>query len=387
MRASSLALALVIGAASAAVTPARADDFRICLPGTMVFVDDDDCKLRMRVRDSGSTWKIQAEGCFEVSADETDIIDIPRGGWFRAEERRRGRTAHSIEIRRGSSGLERTYERDGKPAPFDAEAREWMESALATVFEHSEFGRDAHIERVLERDGVDAALGEVADLDSDHATRKAYMRILALRPGDPAIVERVVREAERNIDSSHELAEFLVDSAESSVANATTLAAGAAAARAIDSDYERRRALVAILQSPAADATVVEAVLQRANDFDSDHERCELLQEAAAMSSLQARLAAPYCEAVDRMSSDYERARALKSLLGRDELTSESLVAIAAAAGGIDSDYHKAEVLLEMADHKTLDAAARAACVRAARTIDSDHHRGRVLDALQAPES
>jgi hypothetical protein len=343
----------------------------------------------MRVRADGSTWKIQAEGCFEVSEDENDIVEIPVGGWFRAEERRRGRTRRSIDVRRGATGgaLVRTYERDGQTAAFDDEAREWMAEALRTVFEHSNFGRDRHIERVLARDGLDGALDEVAAINSDYESRKAYLRLVELRPGDTTLLARAASEASGRIDSSHEMAELVIALAENSHATATTLVAGAEAAQTIDSDYDRRRTLVAILRAPARDAVVAAAVVHRVNDFESDHERCELLREIAEAWTLDAPLARAYFEAVERMGSDYERSRALRAVIERSPLASEIAQGLAEAATTIDSDYHKAEVLLELVDRQALDAPARAACVRAARTIGSDHHRGRVLDALHATDS
>ena len=190
-----LRFAIVAASAFALAPPARAGGFHIGKDCAFVLVDDDDCTLRLRARHQGSTWKIRAEGCFEISADENDIVEIPLGGYFRAEERRLGRTRRSIEIRRGTGGvLERRYVRDGKPAAFDDEAREWMVQALRTVFRHTDFGRDKHIERVLERDGIDAALDEIAQIDSDHRSRKAYDEGLA-RPRPAGGPEQIAREA------------------------------------------------------------------------------------------------------------------------------------------------------------------------------------------------
>lgn len=383
-----VAIALAALGVTAAV-PVQAGDFHISPVGSLVIVDDDDCTLKMRIRDDGSTWKIQADGCFEINEAENDIAELPAGGWFRAEERRRGRTQHAIEIRRTGSGeaLTRTYRRDGKVAPFDDEARIWMSRALRTVFQHSDFGRDAHIERLLAREGLDAALREIAEIDSDYQTRKAYVRLLAVRPGDVTVLERAANDASGRIDSSYEMAELLVALAESPGATPATLAAAARTAEEIDSDYERRKALAAIVSSPARDADVVEAVLRGTKKFDSDHERGELLRRIAADWPLEGVMGTAYFDAVTDMNSDYERAKALQAVIERSAIAPGVAEGLAAATAEIDSDYHKAEVLEALLSEHDLDERARQACLRAVETIDSDYHRRRVLDALHAKGS
>jgi hypothetical protein len=384
-----VALALAFLGATAAVPAAHAGDFHLSPGGTLVIADDKDCTLKMRVRSGGSTWKIQADGCFEVTEDENDILEMPAGGWFRAEERRWGRVRHSIEVKRarGTDALTRVYKRDGKEAPFDDQARIWMADALGTVFKHTDFGRDRHIERVLERDGVAGALDEIASIDSDYQTRKAYLRLLELRPGDADLLAPIAQGASGRVDSSYELAELLVALAEHASASSKSLRVTAEAAATIDSDYERRKALSAVVRASARDADVMAAVLQSAYDMDSDHERCELLRLVSETWTLDADLGRDYFESVGRMSSDYEQARALRAVIERGSLDSQLVQDLAVAVTGIDSDYHKAEVLEDLARRQPLDGAARAACVRAARTIDSDYHRRRVLDALEATES
>jgi hypothetical protein len=383
-----VALALAASALTCSV-PVQAGDFHISPVGSLVMVDDEGCSLKMRIRDDGSTWKIQADGCFEVSDDESDIVQLPSGGWFRAEERRRGRTAHAIEIRRPGSGdaLVRTYRRDGRVAPFDDEARVWMSRALRVVFQHSDFGRDAHIERVLAREGLDAALREIAAVDSDYQARMSYLRLLALRPGDATVLERAAADAAGRIDSSYEMAELLVALAESPGATPATLAVAARAATDIDSDYERRKALAAIVSSPARDADVVAAVLGAMKHFDSDHERGVLLRQIAAGWPLEGAMGIAYFDAVVDMNSDYERAKALQAVIDRTSIAPDVAGGLAAAAAAIDSDYHKAEVLEALLSGHELDESARQACLRAAETIDSDYHRRRVLDALHAKGS
>src|SRR5262249_3806092 len=143
--------------------------------------------------------------------DENDILKLAPGGSFEAEERRGGRVRHHIEIHARHDGtMERTYERDGAPATYDAAASDWMADVLQSIVVYTGTGLEQHLERILKREGVDGALRDIARIDSDYSKRRAYAKLLQLPSTDASLADRVVQDAGRGIESDHELAELLL---------------------------------------------------------------------------------------------------------------------------------------------------------------------------------
>ncbi len=364
-------------------TAARAGHVQFGFPAS-IRVSDDGCDLHLRVQDGGRTLKVDSKGCYDVADDERDISSIDKRGYFRAEERRLGRVRQSIEIRSNDAGsLDRVYKRDGDTASIDTAAQEWFAEVLRTVSRYNKAHAERHLQRVLQRDGIEGAIKEIALYDGSYDKRVAYSHLMKLPEADGALVERLAPAAGRGIDSDYELAEFVVAATRVPAVTPAALVACADASHQIDSDYEHRKALHAILENSACDASVLEAVLRGALDLDSDHERAELLRDVNDKHMLGASLVTPYFAAVDGIDSDYEHARVLQDLLDGQDLTPELLQGIARSAGRIDSDYHKGQVLEALANGRSLDAATREACLEAAHRIDSDYHRSRVLAALR----
>jgi len=362
---------------------ARADSWHIGWPASVSVRSGDDCDLRMRVREDGRTLKVESDGCYEVDEGEREIVKLEPGCFFKAEERRWGRVRRAIDIRAGRDGaLERHFRVEGKEVPFDAAAQDWMADVLRAVVQYSGSGLEQHIARVLQRDGLDGALREIARTDSDYSQRRAYLILLRAEGAGPDLAERIASEAARNIDSDHEMAELLTEIARTPAVTPAALVACADAAHAVDSSYELRRALAEIASQKSADASVLEAVLRAALNLDSAHERAELLRAVTDRTGLEPAVAPAYFEALRGVDSAYEAARALDGLLDHKDLDPGVLERVALAVADIDSDYHKGQVLERLARNFKLEGRARDAYLQAAKDIGSEYHRRQAMEAL-----
>jgi hypothetical protein len=376
---------LVVLSMSLAV-PAAADTFNIEFPGTIQIVDDDDGSLKLRLTSDGRTLKAQAKGHFEFTEDETDFASVSPGGWFWIEERRRGRTAHRIEVRETSGGsFERKYELGGKEHVWDADGKAWLASALGEIFRNTSFAAEDHIRRVYQRSGVDGALDEIARSRSDHAQRTGYVYLLKETKSDAGVASRIAQHAAEEIGSDHQLAELILELVEVHPEDPQVLGSCVETSKHIGSDHERRRALSAILDPGKPTTAVLSGVYDSATGIGSDHELAQLLIEAINVKGLEdVSLAGPFFTAVNGIGSDHECARVLTSLSETKRLEPAVLAGLLESSRRIGSDHEKARVLLEVAAAQPLGGAVRDDFLDVARSIGSDHERGRVMDALQA---
>jgi hypothetical protein len=344
--------------------------------------------LRIRLSADGRTIKARAKGEFDFTDDESDFLSISPGGWFWIEDRRSGHTQHRIEVRAAAGGaVERKYERNGDAHAFDDEGRAWLADVLHEIFANTNFATESHIRRVVKRSGVDAAVEEIARIDSDHSKCRAYRYLLDVSATDPAVAPRIASEARTRVESDHELAELLIDLVDAKPADATVLAACVEASQGIESDHEQGRALRSVIDPGKPSHEVLSALFVSAKGIESDHERAELLIDAAAAHQVEPATAGTFFEAAQGIESDHEMGRVLSAVLETRDLDPGVLQPLLVSTRGIESAHEKAEVLLDVLDRQKVEGAVRDEFVEAAQSIDSDHERGRVMDRLQGSGS
>lgn len=362
--------------------PAAAGRIQIGFPTKIHIEDEDGRRLQLRINEDGRTIKLQARGHFELNDDETEVESIESDGTFRLEDRRWGRTSHRYEIRGlPGGGIERTYWRGGDVRELDAEGREWLADALAVVVLNTDFGLEHHLERVLERDGMDDAISTVESIDGDHSQRKGYRFILEHVGSDPTVSVRIVESAAQHIGSDHELAELLIGATDRRQDDAL-LHACAAATGEIGSDHERSRVLRWLVDHGPVSPETAAAIVASAADIGSDHQRAEAMIAIADSRALDAGLAPAYFEVVGDIGSDHEKGRTLIGVLAREPRDLAILEGIVHAASRIGSDHQRSEVLIEMARQGAVLAPVAPLWVESTGEIGSDHEHGRVLIAL-----
>jgi len=276
---------------------------------TRISIANDD--VSVRVKRSGYSLILRAEGAMTFKADESDLATLEAGGKFELSEKLEG-VLRDYEVRADRSGqLTREYFLEGKLTPMDAEAQAWLAAALPRMFRESGFDAEARVGRLLARGGPDLVLQEVDLAGTDYAKSSTLRLLLEQASLDAAQSERAFASAAR-IDSDYELSQFLQRSLKSLPAGTPPQAGWLHAARQLDSDYELSQSIQEALKRQGGDeAFVTDLVGLAAEHLDSDYELGQVLQRVAKKPMSPA-LASAYLTAAGELSSDYERRCALE---------------------------------------------------------------------------
>jgi len=364
------------------------DGSHISIPGlghgTWTSVDDDG-KVRVRIRKSGATIKMNSSGEITPNDDDTDITDVESGGHFELEERRFGRASHKIQVFRNSSGtLERRYWVGRKQKPFDEEGRTWLAATLPLIYRNTTVAVPARVRRLLTKGGATAVLAEVDQVTSDHVARAYYSELLKQSAMGPDGVQKLVEHAGTHLDSDYELAQLLVGAMEDGKATEGLAIACAKATGSLDSDYERGRVLKAVADRDPPSAAVMQEVLVAARGMESDYETAQLLVRVAKRFPVDAASTPEFFAVIETMESSYEARRVLSQVVENGKRSPETARAVLAGAMVLDSDYERAELLRALARDENWDLSREAAqaYIAAAADLGSDYERGRAFTAL-----
>jgi hypothetical protein len=276
---------------------------------TRISISDGDASVR--VKRSGYSLILSAEGEMSFKADESDLATLEAGGKFNLSEKLDG-VLREYEVRADRSGqLTREYFLEGKLIPLDAAAQDWLAAALPRMFRESGFDAEARVGRLLARGGPELVLQEANLTHTDYA-KVTYLRLLLEQAElGAAQAERALLSAAQ-IDSDYELSQVLQRSLKSLPAGAAPQAGWLTAARQLDSDYELGQAIHEALKRCGNDESFATALVGlAAEQLESDYELGQVLQRVAKQSMSPARATA-YLTAAGELGSDYERRCALE---------------------------------------------------------------------------
>lgn len=333
--------------------------------------------------DGGRKIRIRTEGQIDLTDDWTGIASLSPGATVRIEEEGRG-VERRLDITAGSGGQPvYTWKVAGRERAFDAEARQWLQGMLLDLVRGTGYEADERVAYFLNRQGPEGVLAEISQIPSGYVKRIYFQKLFARRELAPALVERAIRQAGREIEAGYDLHQTLTAAAESQEMTAPIALAYAEAAGSIDSDHERRITLAALIDKGRLDSRSLAAVLRATRGMESDHDLRLVLTSVAGESALdEDELQRAYVEAASSIESSHDRRQALSAVVKRDDLSEEALLAVLRAARGIDSSHDCASVLVELAGRHTLSGAAREAYLEAASSISSGYDRERAEAAL-----
>jgi hypothetical protein len=372
------------GAAADVVSGLLADTLPECVGGApperrarSVHVNDG---MAVSVTVGRCVLRFVAEGRVRFAEDYTDVAGIAPGGRVSLETDN-GDVRRELELVPRGGALERRYRVDGAVRPYDADARRWVAGALTVMFRASGVAAEERARWILQRQGTEALIAELALLQGDYARRR-YAQVLVASDGlDAAALARVLEWAGANIASDYELAQVLVTGARGPIDPAVQRAF-VAAAGSLESDYEIGRVLSTALARADLDAEAAARALEIMEGMESDYELARLLVQWQRRRTIDGALRPVFFRAVSSLESDYERRRVLASVIGRRD-ASESMVADALAAmRGMESDYDVAELLTAVADLYPIAEALRPAFFAAVATLHSSYERRRALEAV-----
>jgi hypothetical protein len=332
--------------------------------------------------DDGWRKRVEIRGRAEFTDDYTDIKSVSDGGSVRIEETRGGMTRR-LDVSQGSDGqLQRTYYLNGQARAMDEQGRAWLAGIILEAVRQGAIDAEKRVQRIFERRGLSGVLEEISLVRGDYGKRIYFDALIKNRNLDASALQRIFREAARQISSDYEQAQLLIRASELVTGRNEALPAFFEATATIESDYEHRRVLSTMLKKSVPNRALLLLVVRSAASISSDHEKATLLKEVAALGLEDAQLTAAFFQTANTVKSDYEHRGVLSALLKRRSLGQEVLARLLESAARISSDYEKATLLLEASSAYGSDPRLRNAFLRTVETIKSDYERGRVLSAM-----
>ena len=332
--------------------------------------------------DDGLKMRVEIRGKAEFTDDYTDIRDVSEGGFVRIEEDRYGKSRR-YEVRRSTNGeLRRTYYLNGDVHPLDQEARNWLAKIVLNAVRQSGIDADKRVQTIMHQRGLTGVLDEIALISSDYAKGIYFKALIKNGNLNAAALQKVLREAARQISSDYEQAQLLIGIAPILTGKEAALPAFFEAVATIKSDYEHKRVLTALLKDGTPSHEVLIQIAKSAVRMSSDYEKANVLKSVATVYLEDSELRTAFFQTVATIESDYEHRGVLSALLKNSKPNDEVLSGMLNSVSRMSSDYEKATFLMEASSVYAGNARLKESFLKAVETIKSDYERGRVLSAL-----
>jgi hypothetical protein len=367
--------------------------------------------------DDDKTIKADWDGKWLLNDKEDDIVFIEDGAEFELKTKDKS-GKWEIEFEEKGGSVIRSFELDGKNAPFDDKAREWFHENVVFLMRETGLHAKERVARILKKDGPDAVISEMGHIRSDWALRK-YSSILtdqaSLKSGQ---IDRLIGVLAK-IESDYEMRKAYTDLLSKDTFPAKSRKKVWKAAEQIESDYELRMLLTPFADKFDLDGKDTESFLNLAQSIESDYELRVLLSTTLGGVNLNkknlqklATLAGENIESdyeyrqlmnafIERIGehksvintvinglatieSDYERRQLMKRLVKTDNLDQAGYEKLIVATTDMDSDYEKAMALIMIHNQMPKNSKTEGLIRQAAQSISSDYEQNRVLKKLRS---
>ena len=356
---------------------------RTTINGTRSDRDDDSSTSFTFVNsDHGHCTSATIVGNLKYSDAEDDVIDMPFGGHAVFRERTTS-DDRELTITRGPSGeLLHLYRHNSANAPYDSDARRWLADFLPTVLMESGVNVGPRVARWRAQGGVDNVLAHIGDISSSGAKRAHYERLLAGERLTNADLDKIVRHAGRNVQSSGDLRAVLERAAPSRGGAMRSASALEEAAAHIASSGDR----TAVLQRYAetSDREMLLAVMRVARTIPSSGDKANLLRQMVShyLDGNDHELGAAFFQTAATVPSSGDLRNVLDSALPYAGKSADQALMLIETARIIASSGDRAEILIGLVHTGVLSTAkVRDAFIDAATSVASSGDRSRVLEA------
>ncbi len=327
-------------------------------------------------------YKIEFEGDFELSDDDTDIVGVSRGGYFEISRSAFGSRRRVVVEADSRGNLIKDYYVGRERLDFEPEGREWLAEILPEIVRSTIIGAESRVNRFYRKDGVNGVLGEVRELESDYL-KSHYLDLLLEKDGlNDDELTLVIDEAADELGSDYYISELLKNNEKQFLSNAKTFRAYVRASEEISSDHYRSEVLKKALRNDDIDGEVLEAILESAEDVSSDHYLTEILKETLDTRDLSDDLIQMVIQSARSISSDHYQSQLFREALDHDQISDKSYWEIVDAAGDISSDHYKTELFEELLEEEMTDEVMLKMLENIEDDISSDHYSHILLSKI-----
>jgi bla regulator protein BlaR1 len=328
---------------------------------------------------NGDRISVKWTGPFRLSEDERDIAWVEEGarvtisdGWLFTDR---------IELRGLAAGqIERSFYRSGIKQDYQAEGQTFLANAIARMIRSGMFASD-RVARFLKQGGPEAVLAEIDRLqsESNYVKRAYYSALLKQAELTPAVLNRVLERATKDITSDYDKSTLLVQILQEPSVTDEQRVTAARGARHVKSNYEQRKVLAAALSDGPVSDPLAAAVIESAASISSPYDRGLVLTELARKGGVTPKSSEAFVAAVKSMSSPYEQRKVLSALAGSPTLPEAVALDAVKAAGSINSPHDKRQTLNAYIARSDASPKVAGATLGSAATIASAHDKAEVL--------
>ncbi|MEO8621388.1 MAG: hypothetical protein ABI625_10005 [bacterium] len=358
----SLVTAVLLAAPLALLQPAHTScdltrrGTRTSSSGTHVDADDNggSSLITFSHSERGRCTSATIIGRLRYSDAEDDIIEMPFGSHAMFSEQTEN-DLRELTITRGQDGaIVHQYRHNGAAAAFDDDARRWLAGFLPAILMDASINVVPRVARWRAQGGVDNVLAHIATMSSSGAKRSHYEALIAGERLSNTDLDKVVRQAGQNIESSGDLRSVL------------------------------EKAVPTQRGGLANDRDVLLSVMRAARSIQSSGDKAGLLQQRAQryLSANDEELSRAFFQVALTIPSSGDLRSVLQAAVPLVANSAEQTLMLIDASRNIPSSGDRADVLVSLVGSGALKSQrVRDAFFDVAATIPSNGDRSRVLDA------
>jgi beta-lactamase regulating signal transducer with metallopeptidase domain len=321
---------------------------------------DDDGSTTYRylsLKEDGSCTEATLVGRVRFTDAEDDIASMPVTAHAVFRERANGED-REVVIRSAEDGsVAHIFRVNGRPAPWDDDARRWLARFLPGILREGSFNVKARVARARTQGGVDAVLRMIGTISSSGSKRAHYEALLEDGRLSGEDVAKIIQHAGRNVPSSGDLRSVLTKAAPNlrGVRPASSIEQ---AALAVASSGDRTAVLRAFGQT--TDRDLLLSVMRVAETIPSSGDKASLLKTLAPsyLDGNDDALRDAFFKTLATVPSSGDMRSVLTgAAMGYAAANEKVAYAIATAALDVPSSGDRTSVLLGLADVRALKSA------------------------------
>jgi hypothetical protein len=321
-------------------------------------------------------------GRLRYSEAEDDVIDMPFGGHATFSERTSG-DERELTISRGPDGaILHTYRRNGASAAYDDDARRWLAGFLPAILMDAGINVGPRVARWRAQGGVDNVLTHIATMNSSGAKRSHYEALMAAERLSNTDLDKVVRHAGRNLQSSGDLRAVLEKAAPTQRGGLRSGSALEEAMTHMASSGDKTAVLQ--LYGQTNDRDMLLSVMRVARSIQSSGDKSGLLEQLAQryLGHNDRELSTAFFQTAVTVQSSGDLRNVLEMATPHAAKSADETLLLIDAARGVASSGDRAEVLITLVQSGAVQGTrVRDAFFDVAGSVPSSGDRTRVLEA------
>lgn len=341
-----------------------------------VSISDHHGKSRVKVNNPINDYKVEYEGEFILSDDDTDIISIIGGGYFEIVKSSFG-ASRRVRIETDGNQLIKRYYVGWSERDFEPEGQKWLAEVLPDLVRTTTIAAEQRVNRIYNKHGVPGLIRELDLLRGDYVSKAYYSYIFKKDLKDQDLAQ-LLRSAGQTINSDYYLATLLGEYQKEIGLKETTIGPFIEATVNIGSDHYQTNVLVSLAENDNLKGDHLSKAIGGARSIQSDHYKSQVVKAFNKRTLTPQQLNLLLKESED-IQSDHYLSNALIEIIKKQSLTSAGVSHVVKAAGHISSDVYLRNVYEALFKHTDLSKQDLAVILESADAIGSDSYLSSLL--------